>query len=293
MTWDDNPTESPTLDAGRWVPRDEMSQPVLPPIEPTGKPSASSDPHRRSRIIATVVTIMCLAGAAGFVTTIAVLDDADSVSVSGLAPTSPRAPASNDNNADVLGDLILRQRDVETGITVILIPDGTDHVGQPTLDLCNGRYATESARTARRQVAAGTDLGEVAMSTEAVLYRDASSSERAFAELRDVTTGCPDGPVRSPVNGDVDTTRFAAPPDGDWEQTATVERQAYDFTTTDDEGNQRRTIAVYLRRGRALLGLYFTNGEANISVAGKATLPDIVGVFAARLANVPAAVVND
>jgi hypothetical protein len=50
---------------------------------------------------------------------------------------------------------------------------------------------------------------------------------------------------------------------------------------------------VYLRRGRALMGVYFAQPDGSqIAVADKTTVAGIVGVFESRMANLPASVVN-
>jgi hypothetical protein len=131
------------------------------------------------------------------------------------------------------------------------------------------------------------------MSTEAVLYRDAAATSQAFSELRSVVAHCPATPVTSPVGEPTVAMKFNAAPDKSWARVAGVTRQAYDFTATDDTGASSHGIAVYLRRGRALLGLYFSSPNAAQSpVAGKTTIPSIVNLFAQRLASVPASSVG-
>ena len=77
------------------------------------------------------------------------------------------------------------------GNTVTLIPQGAD-LTEPTLDICNGTFPSESQRRARRQVALVTQSGTlVAMSTEAVLYRTPSVGAQALAELQSVAAHCP------------------------------------------------------------------------------------------------------
>jgi hypothetical protein len=165
--------------------------------------------------------------------------------------------------------------------------------GETTLDLCNGAYPSESSRSARLQVVAGNGQGDVVLSTEAVLYRAAADTSQAFAELRKVAAACPSTPVRSPTGGPTVQTTFSPPPDGAWAQTPTVERLAYDFVTTNDQGQTQHFITVYLRRGRAFLGVYFSQPDGpQAPVAGKASVPDIVAVFASRLARLPDAAVN-
>jgi hypothetical protein len=64
-------------------------------------------------------------------------------------------------------------------------------------------------------------------------------------------------------------------------------------TTADASGQPQHSIAVYLRRGRVLLGVYVPDPDApQVAVAGQPSIPGIVNVFATRLAQLPASVVN-
>jgi len=218
---------------------------------------------------------------------------------SNTAPTVPGAGISHDPYRQALSGLVVRQADVNASRTVALIPQG-NLLTQPTLDLCNGTFPSERLRTARLQVAdvdAATQ-NTTSLSTEAVLYRDAAASSQAFAELRHVSAACPHRPVVSPVGEPTAQTVFKAPPDGGWPQVPTVDRQAYSFVSTTvataaQPSITASSVAVYLRRGRALLGLYFDqpNG-AQSPVAGQRTIEGIVAVFEARMAKLPAVVVN-
>ncbi len=221
-------------------------------------------------------------------------------SSSATAPTTvPGAGVSHDPDRQALGGLVVRQSDVDSSRSVILIQYG-NLLTQPTLDLCNGTFASERLRTARLQVAdvdAATGM-TASLSTEAVLYRDAAASELAFAELREVSAACPHSPVVSPVGELTAKTVFNSPPDGTWPRVPTVDRQAYSFVSTTvatatQPSVSAASVAVYLRRGRALLGLYFNqpNGTQP-AVAGERTIEGIVGVFEARMAKLPASVVT-
>ena len=131
------------------------------------------------------------------------------------------------------------------------------------------------------------------LSTEAVLYGTPAGAAQAFAELQRVAAACPSTPVVSPVGEPTTITRFNAPPDGSWPQTPTVNRLAYDFVTTDNTGQTGHFLAVYLQRGRALVGVYFSQpDQPQPAVAGQTTISGIVGVFADRLAKLPANVVG-
>jgi hypothetical protein len=199
-----------------------------------------------------------------------------------------------DPDQSALAQLVVQPNDVGPPQTVVLLPGGDRVVGETTLDLCNGAYGSEALRSARLQVAEGdANTNRTALSTEAVLYQSSSGTTQAFAELQKVAASCPTTPVPSPVGGPTVQTTFSPRPDTAWPQTPTVERTAYDFFITDDQGLTQHSVAVYLRRGRALVGVYFPHADgAQPPVAGKTSIPDIVAVFATRLARLPDSVVN-
>ena len=201
-------------------------------------------------------------------------------------------PASADPSASSLQALVLRAADVTGSLMVQQIPGGDQVTGEATLDLCNGPFASEALRTARLQVAALTPNGDAPLSTEAVLYGRPGGSAQAFTELRAAAAGCPPTP-RSGPGGDLVTTHLNAAPDGAWPSTPTVERLAFDFTITDQRGQVQHFVAVYLRRGRVLEGLYFSAPDGpQPAVAGQSTIPGIVGVFAGRIAQLSPSVVD-
>jgi hypothetical protein len=209
------------------------------------------------------------------------------------AEASPSTPAPDTPGAAALSGLVVRQADLPSSSSVQLIPGGNQVADQVTLDLCNGSFPSESLRKARLQVAAVDAQGAVTLSTEAVLYADGGATAQAFAELSSVAASCPSTPVSSPVGGTPVTTVFGPAPDGAWPQTATVERRAFAFTTTLRSGQPNQNIAVYLRRGAVLLGLYFPDPGGTIpTIAGQSTLPGIVSAFSGRLAQLPESVVN-
>jgi hypothetical protein len=200
---------------------------------------------------------------------------------------------SGDPDAAVLRQLVVQQADVAAPASVQLIPGGNRVADQVTLDLCNGRFASEAARTARLQVAETDDQGNASLSTEAVLYQSPDAAARAFTELAGVVAHCPAAPVPGVNGGPSLETQFNAPPDGSWPQTPTVDRLAYDFVATDGQGQSQHSVAVYLHRGRVFLGLYFPQPAGDQPpVAGTSTIPGIVSFFASRLAALPNPVVD-
>ena len=203
------------------------------------------------------------------------------------------ALAPSDPSASVLSGLVVTQSDVASTETVRPLPGGSEVTGQPTLDLCNASFPSESLRTARLQVAAIDDQGNGVLSTEAVLYSNPAATAQGFAELKQAAARCPSGPVVSPVGEPTTATRFNPAPDGAWPAVPGVERLAYDFVTTDDSGQTQHSVAVYLRRGRVLMGVYFPRPDgAQPAVRGQTSMAGIVNLFATRMAQLSTAVVN-
>jgi hypothetical protein len=127
-----------------------------------------------------------------------------------------------------------------------------------------------------------------------VLYGDSGGTTQALDEVKAVVAACPPTPVQGPPGEPAVTTKFSSTaPDTTWRQTANVNRLAYDFTSDDGSGRPRRTIAVYLQRGRVLLGVYFSRPDGTqMSIAGQTTIEGIVNAFAARVAALPTSVVG-
>ncbi len=302
-----------------------------PPPRPNGwgpAPAAADDAPQPSRFgsgvgfVALVVGIMVLVGSLGTLGGYLVFRHRSSPShvatgppptftpiIPGPAPASPATPASPaspaspatpslpslppDPSASALQSLVLTQADVPP--TVVVQPEiaGDQVAGQPTLDVCNGTFPSESRRTARLQVAAYNGQAASLLSTEAVLYSNPAATEQAFAELKSVVAACPATPVVSPVGEPTISTHFNAAPDAAWSATPAVTRLAYDFVMTDELGATAHSVAVYFRRGRVLMGVYFHEPDSpQVSVAGQTSIEKIAGVFATRIANLPASVVN-
>ncbi len=207
-------------------------------------------------------------------------------------PPTTAPQTNNDPSASALSSLIVKPADVAPPLTVALLPGGAG-LGVATLDLCNGSFPSDDLRTARLQDGVFDAQEDATVSTEAVLYGDSAATTQAFSELKSAASGCPSTPIRSPSGRDAVVTKFNPAPDGNWPQTATVNRLAYDFVTTDSSGQPTHTIAVYLQRGRVLMGVYFFQPDGDqAAVAGQTTVPGIVGVFAGRMAALPASVVG-
>lgn len=236
-----------------------------------------------------IVALIVVSLVVGFGTATVVLNARDSGPKAIVEPAPGPGPDSS-----VLGGLIVHQSDAPLGARVLALKHGSD-LTVATLDLCNGTYPSEKRRVARRQVLLVDQLAVALLSTEAVLYGKPADGEQAFRELRSVVAQCPSNPVKSPVGEATTTTKFRAAPDGSWSHTPTVERLAFDFDSTDAASGRKatRSMAIYLRRGRALVGLYFPlPDDPQAAIAGRTTIPGIVALFEARLAQAPAGAIS-
>ena len=114
-----------------------------------------------------------------------------------------------------------------------------------------------------------------------MLYRSPAALDQAFAELRATRSSC-------------DRARFHDAPDRRWADVRGVERLAYSFTTPGRDGTAAsKDLAVYLRRGRVFLGLYFGEPDGiQPGVGGQTSVQGIVELMQGRLAALPDSVVN-
>lgn len=293
---DPPPEEAVPLPDGHGLPAPVVFRP--------GAPTAGEKPEKRKKPIlwAFAVVVGVLVGLIGIYLTNRATESTPTASepppTTTLRPgppapstTLPSLNAGNDPSAPALESLIVTPQDVPASAQVVILPGGVG-LNQATLDLCNGRYPSESRRTARIQDAVLDAQGALVFSTEAVLYLDSGGTTQAFAELEAVVAACPPTPVQGPAGDPPATTRFNSAPDAGWRQTPGVNRRAYDLTSDTGTG-PRRIVAVYLQRGRVLLGVYFSRPDGvQVPVEGQSSLEEIVNVFAARLAALPTSVVG-
>jgi hypothetical protein len=281
------PFEITTLPDGHRLPDPVVARPPSAPVETT--------PRKRPILWVFAVVVGLLVGVVGVALSTRSSNDtspAPSESASPSTTPDPSQGTNNDPSAAALASLIVKPEDVPSTAQVVVFNGGIG-LDQPTLDLCNGKYPSEARRAARFQDAALDDQGRVVFGTEAVLYGDSAGTTQAFAELRSVVAACPSTPVPGAAGEPAVTTKFNAAPDTNWAKVATVNRLAYDLTSDDGAGRTTHTVAVYLQRGRALLGVYFSQPDGpQLAVEGQTTMEGIVNVFAKRVAALPTSVVG-
>lgn len=185
-----------------------------------------------------------------------------------------------------------------------LIAGGDQVAGETTLDLCAGDYPSEKLRVARRQVEIAAD--PLWVSSEAVVYQSAKAAGQAMSELSKTVAACDSGTADDSTDDDgTETVRFPAaddpatptltwkfsdPPDGNWPDTAGVNRQAYKFTVSGSDGSSSSFLTTYMRRGRVLLAAYTSPPDSQQKlVVHSPSMAKFVTVLANRLAALPAA----
>ncbi len=192
-------------------------------------------------------------------------------------------------DVELLAAVSLTEQDAAEG-AVFLPYDGGDQVfGQTSLDLCYGEFPSEELRSGRNQVGIGDQGGEVWVSSEAILYPNPADAEQAMDELEQAREECstgvvdPSDPEREPLTWD-----FAADPDADWPEEPGVDRQAYEFESTDPAGKSWTSTATYLQRGRMVLALYASPPESPATALRNSPGPArFVEVMSNRLAGLP------
>lgn len=311
-TFPNGPEPPPVGATSPWTPPRSEAGPAVPPpaqLPPARVPPAPpSTPPQRSPLPVRALVVALIVGLVLGFSTVEVVravhtDNSSTAATdpngSFAPPTSPTLPPTSQPSAptgpvaSALAGLVLHQADVDASLSVQPLQGGDQVAGETTLDICNGRFPSETLRVGRLQVVAVDDQGDTAMSTEAVAYRGSQATVQAFSELRAVAAACPKDAVTSPVGEPTVATRFGSAPDSAWPQTPGVSRLAFDLTTTDQSGQTQHSVAVYLRRGRVLMGVYFPKATGpQPTIGSKTTQAAIVSLFAQRMRALPASVVN-
>jgi hypothetical protein len=158
-----------------------------------------------------------------------------------------------------LSHIVLSGPQVGKGYKLSAFPFGSSFIGEPTLDLCGGIYASETLRTGRLQVRYTHPGKAVAVSNEVVTY-SGTGAQQALSEVSGVAKAC----ARKPVvlhSGTVSETYKVAPltdpklPDG----SVAVKLE---ITATNGKKKVKQTgVAVYQVRGNTLSGVYAFVGK--------------------------------
>ena len=212
---------------------------------------------------------------------------------SGAASTGTASPGSavsvgpsasdtslSDPTQATLEKLLLQQADVSSGLKVALDDNGAS-LSVATLAYCAGTYSSESAREARRRTVVDTSAGLfTGIASEAVLYNHVADATTALTELRAVAAACP-----SPRTATTGSTRitFTVVPSSDVDTSGFVpeaDRVLVSTTVDDGTGSPYRVTRLWQRRGRVLVGLYYSGAAIAAGSSATFTAQDLAQVKA-------------
>lgn len=175
----------------------------------------------------------------------------------GSSTDTPEAEGSTtlDPVQKTLDSFSLRAEDLSEGSLVEPIAGGLEVEDQVTMDLCGQPFPSEAKRESRRQVASYSADGEPqGLSSEAVLYMTPDAAAQAMSELVQARKRCPETPVD--IDGKQTTITFhPAPGPSDTPLMKGDDLAVVHLTEKSSEGAVT-VLAIYQRRGRALVGFY-------------------------------------
>jgi len=159
-----------------------------------------------------------------------------------------------------LAKLGFRAEDFSGEWTVLPMGGGTK-LDDPSLDLCNGTYASERDRVERRQVAA-TKVGSTFafLSSEVVKYSSAASASAAQKELVKVLAQCQSEKGYKDATGALVSYDFKTPkniPSG----VVSDGNRVFVHTVIDSGMRARTLLGFYQFTGDTFTGLYVVNAE--------------------------------
>ena len=169
-------------------------------------------------------------------------------------------PSLSDPKQAKLAKLGFRAEDFSNNWTVLPMNGGTTLV-DPSLDLCNGTFASEKERVERRQVLAlKEDSPYSFLSTEVVKYSSAAAASAAQKELVKVLAQCQAEKGYKNTTGTLVPYEFKsikAIPAG----VVSENNRVFVHAVIDSDENARTLLGFYQFNGDTLTGLYVLNSK--------------------------------
>ena len=190
-------------------------------------------------------------------------------------------PSLSDSKQSVLAKYGFRSSDFGQEWTVLPMQKGTT-LEDPSLDLCNGVFASEKERVERRQVIATKEGSTFAfLSTEVVRYSSAAAASAAQKELVKVLADCKTNKGYTNAAGTLVPYDFKALnniPAG----VVSESNRVFVYTNIDSGANTRTLLGFYQFNGDIFTGLYVMN-TAGFSDAQVAKWLKVAVTMATRL----------
>ena len=199
-----------------------------------------------------------------------------------------RAPAIVDSSLTDEKQLKLskfgfRAEDFSQEWSVLPMPRGTT-LDDPTLDLCNAKFVSESGRAERRQLSVGKNPSPFAfLSSEVVRYESVDAANAALKELKKVLEDCKSLGGYKDATGNLVPYTFRSLPT--FPNTLVTENNRVMVHATIGSGAEsRQMLAFYQFNGSMFTGLYIlTASETQFTEAQAAKWLKVAGTIAQRL----------
>ena len=199
-----------------------------------------------------------------------------------------RAPAIVDSSLTDEKQLKLskfgfRAEDFSQEWSVLPMPRGTT-LDDPTLDLCNAKFVSESGRAERRQLSVGKNPSPFAfLSSEVVRYESVDAANAALKELKKVLEDCKSLGGYKDATGNLVPYTFRSLPT--FPNTLVTENNRVMVHATIGSGAEsRQMLAFYQFNGAMFTGLYIlTASETQFTEAQAAKWLKVAGTIAQRL----------
>ena len=199
-----------------------------------------------------------------------------------------RAPAIVDSSLTDEKQLKLskfgfRAEDFSQEWSVLPMPRGTT-LDDPTLDLCNAKFVSESGRAERRQLSVGKNPSPFAfLSSEVVRYESVDAANAALKELKKVLEDCKSLGGYKDATGNLVPYTFRSLPT--FPNTLVTENNRVMVHATIGSGaDSRQMLAFYQFNGAMFTGLYIlTASETQFTEAQAAKWLKVAGTIAQRL----------
>lgn len=185
----------------------------------------------------------------------------------GYPSVEDQAPIDNGDTTmaapqELLASVSLKSADLNK-ISISLMDKG-DTLEQPTLDFCGKKFASESLRVHRRQVAGTFNNNASWISSEAVLYTSPAAAQQAIDEMVAAKKACPDGTVyKDELGNDVTIKFYPAPGPSTTLLVGADQRVILNAieTPADEASAPQRIFMAIQVRGSLLVAFYLVEGS--------------------------------
>jgi hypothetical protein len=203
-----------------------------------------------------------------------------------LNPRTPDDPTLSDSNQLTLSRLGFSSKDFASPWNVVPINRGTTLL-DPSLDLCFGKYESESSRVQRRQVTVFKDASPYAfLSSEVVRYKSASAAQFALQELKAKVELCKAEKGGIDQSGQFVSHQFLDLPN----QKTNLGPEANKVFVNTLIGNgaeSRNLLGFYQFKGDLMVGIYVVrDGGASFSDAEISRWLQVAGVIEKRITTI-------